>query len=320
MNIRRALKNWLMHLFSGEIESIQQNHAKTVVLHSLSIAKENRQKVNIKHLSEIEFSGFSQWGEDGIIDWLIEKLPGIPETFVEFGVADYRESNTRLLLNLRNWRGFVMDGSSEHINNIKSQNVSWRHDLTTNCAFIDKDNINQLIGASGMSGDIGLLSVDIDGNDYWVWQAINVVNPAIVICEYNATFGDIHQISVPYKASFQRTNAHHSNLYFGASLPALIELGLQKGYVFVGTNSNGCNAFFVQKDIASTITDCISEIKSFPSLFREARDNAGQLTFTSGKDRVEIIRHLPVYDFSTKTIRELGDIGSPYSTKWQQAN
>lgn len=320
MLVKNYIKKYLFERISRLTGPFEQHYVKTTVLQCLLIAKSNHSKEQIKNLSSVEFGGFSQWGEDGIIDWLIEKLSGIPQTFIEFGVEDYRESNTRLLLYLRNWRGLVMDGSPEHIKSIKCQDVSWRFDLTANCAFIDRENINQLIGASGLSGDIGLLSVDIDGNDYWVWQAIDVVNPAIVVCEYNAAFGDVHQISVPYQADFQRTSAHHSNLYFGASLPALIELGNQKGYVFVGTNSNGCNAFFVRNDLAPALMNSIIEIKSFPSLFREARDSTGQLIFARGKDRIEIIRHLLVYDFSTRSIRQLGDIGNLYSSRWQQAN
>ena len=318
MHLLNTIKQYLFKYLRGFSPPLEKTYEKTTVLQSLLIAKSNRSKERVKCLSEVEFSGFSQWGEDGIIDWLIEKLPEIPKTFIEFGVEDYRESNTRLLLHLRNWRGFVMDGSAEHISNIKRQDVSWRYDLTASCAFIDRENITQLIAASGLSGNIGLMSVDIDGNDYWVWQAIDTVNPAIVVCEYNAVFGDLHQISVPYQADFQRTHAHYSNLYFGASLPALMELANQKGYVFIGTNSNGCNAFFVQKDLAPAVMNSITEIKAFPSSIREARDSAGNLSFARGIERVEIIRHLPVFDFKTKSIRLLGDIGNLYSSEWLQ--
>ncbi len=314
----KMIKRYLFSQLRRLLNPPEQNYTKTIVLHSLLCAKSNRVIAQVGCLKDVEFSGFSQWGEDGIIDWIIERIPEIPQTFVEFGVEDYRESNTRLLLYLRNWRGLVMDGSPEHIQNIRHQEVAWRFDLIANCAFVDRENVNELIGASGMQGNIGLLSVDIDGNDYWVWQAIDVVSPAIVVCEYNAVFGDMHQISVPYRADFQRTRAHHSNLYFGASLPALIELGNRKGYVFSGTNSNGCNAFFIRNDLASSVMNLIAEVKAFPSLFREARTSDGRLTFSGGKERIEIIKHLPVYDFNSKSIRLLGEMGNLYSPEWQQ--
>ena len=292
---------------------------RQVVLTATALAKLNRDKSWMGAVSDSEFSGFSQWGEDGIIDWLIDRLPGLPHTFVEFGVEDYRESNTRLLLYLRNWRGLVMDGSAEHIRNIRSQDIYWRYDLTAKCAFIDRDNVNDLIAQAGFSGDIGLLSVDIDGNDYWVWQAIDVVKPVIVVCEYNALFGDLRRISVPYQREFQRTGAHHSNLYFGASLPALIDLAGQKGYAFVGTNSNGCNAFFVRNDRAADVRKSIREVRSFPSTFRESRDTLGQLTFARGESRVDVIRHLPVFDFDANAMKPLADLGELYSETWRQA-
>jgi len=292
---------------------------RQTVLSALLLAKLNRGKEKLGALSDSEFSGFSQWGEDGIIDWLIDRLPGLPHTFVEFGVGDYRESNTRLLLHLRNWRGLVMDGSVEQINNIQKQDIYWRYDLTAECALIDRDNINDLISRAGFKGDIGLLSVDIDGNDYWVWQAVDAVSPIIVVCEYNAVFGDKYQLSVPYQPAFQRTRAHSSNLYFGASLPALIALGEAKGYSFVGTNSHGCNAVFVRNDHAMKVLSSLGEVRSYPSRIREARNENGCLTFVRGGGRAELIRRLPVFDFSTKEIRTIEEIGSLYSPEWLKA-
>lgn len=318
--ILNNIKKYLANRVRGLFVPLEQSAIKAIVLQSLTIAQENRRKKNIKQLSEVEFSGFAQWGEDGIIDWLIERLPSIPKTFIEFGVGDYKESNTRMLLYLRNWRGFVIDGSVEHVSNIKRQDTHWCFDLTATCAFIDRDNINQLIDISGLSGDIGLLSVDIDGNDYWVWQVIDKVKPFIVVCEYNAVFGNLHRISVPYNADFQRTRAHFSNLYFGASLPALIELGREKGYAFVGGNSNGCNAFFIRQDFAPLVMASLEEVTTHPSLIREARDVSGKLTFARGGERQSIICHLPVFDFETNSIRAIGDLGDLYSEQWLQTD
>lgn len=263
-----------------------------------------------------EFCAFSQWGEDGIIDWLVKCLPEIPESFVEFGVEDYRESNTRLLLQQRNWRGVIIDGSSFHIDSIRSQDIYWRYDLTAVSAFIDRENINDLIIGAGLQGAIGLLSVDIDGNDYWVWQAIEVVSPIIVVCEYNAVFGDLHPLSVPYDPLFERTVAHHSNLYFGASLPALIGLGRRKGYTFVGTNSNGCNAFFVRDDQAKSVLGSLTNVVSFPSLLRESRDAKGRTIFTSGLARSHIIRDLPLLNTETSVLTSLSGLPEIYSPEW----
>lgn len=319
MQAINEMKKRLLGRLRGIASPAERLIERQLLLQCLLVARMNRGLARIDTLSETEFCGFSQWGEDGIIDWLVERLPGIPRTFVEFGVEDYRESNTRLLLNLRNWRGLVMDGSQEHIDDIMRQDIYWRYDLTAKCAFIDRENVNDLIASSGISGEIGLMSIDIDGNDYWVWQSIDVVNPVIVVCEYNALFGDLRRISVPYQADFQRTRAHHSNLYFGASLTALIDLASRKGYAFVGTNSNGCNAFFVRNDHAADLLKAIGEVRSFPSAIRESRDALGQLTFARGNNRVETIRHLPVFDFEANATRQLSDLGELYSDKWQRA-
>jgi|CXWL01.1.fsa_nt_gi hypothetical protein len=315
-DIKKQLHRYLVNANAP----LQRAAERQLVLQALTTAKMNRSLQQLDGLHAAEFCGFSQWGEDGIIDWLVERLPGIPPTFVEFGVEDYRESNTRLLLHLRNWRGLVMDGSADHISDIRSQEIYWRHDLIAKCAFIDRDNVNSLIADAGYMGDIGLLSVDIDGNDYWVWKAIDVVIPAIVVCEYNAVLGDRYQLTVPYQADFQRTRAHHSNLYFGASLAALIDLASRKGYAFVGTNSNGCNAFFVRNDRAADVLKAIGEVRSFPSAIRESRDALGQLTFACGESRVEVIRHLPVFDFEANVLKPLVDLGELYSEEWRRVH
>lgn len=192
----------------------------------------SRQNLGIHSVNQLHQVGFkvsSQWEEDGIIDWLINVLD-IPDCrFVEFGVESYKEANTRFLLQNRNWRGLIIDGSMQNIDSVKMENIYWRHDLTAVSEFITAENINDLLVSNGMDGDIGLLSIDIDGNDYWVWKAINVTNPILVIVEYNAVFGDCHPLTIPYDPLFDRTRAHSSNLYFGASIAALNSLASKKG-------------------------------------------------------------------------------------------
>lgn len=308
----RALR-WLQQ--SGA--PLRRSLDRQMVMQALVLAKANRRAASLADLSDAEFSAFSQWGEDGVIDWLISRLPDIPRTFVEFGVEDYHEANTRLLLQIHNWRGLVMDGSEAHIRDIQSQEIYWRHGLTAKCAFIDRDNIDRLLQEGGMRGDIGLLSIDIDGNDYWVWQAIQAINPAIVVSEYNAVLGDLYALTVPYRADFLRMQAHHSNLYFGASLPALIGLGKQKGYTFVGTTSTGCNAFFVRDDLVSRVMDGLSGAWAFPSQVREARDEQRKLLFLDGADRTARIAHLPLVNLCTGAQTCLAECGELYSDAWK---
>ena len=305
------MKSKLSRFLSGRLKT-----DKEIILQAQILARANRQLSSIQDFADIEFSAFSQWGEDGIIDWLISKIPAMPKSFIEFGVENYRESNTRLLLQLRNWRGLVIDGSSNNIQCIQEQEVSWRHQLDSFSEFITSENINYLISRSRMAGDIGLLSIDIDGNDYWVWRAITQVNPVVVVVEYNAVLGDLFPISIPYEPSFNRTLAHYSNLYFGASLPALIHLGINKGYTFVGSNTAGCNAFFVRSDVAKHILPSMKTVTAYPSLFRESRAVNGRLTFRSGIERSELIADCALVNVVTGEDVTLANLENIYGSEW----
>lgn len=257
-------------------------------------------------LKRAGFGVFSQYDEDGIIQFLITHVEIKNETFVEFGVEHYEESNTRFLLLNDNWQGMVMDGSQEGIDYIKNDRVFRRFDLQAQCAFITKDNINDLIRNSGFDEDLGLLSVDIDGNDYWVWEAINVVKPRIVVAEYNSVFGH-DPVSIPYQADFYRTKAHFSNLYYGCSLSALAHLAAKKGYLLVGSSLRGNNAFFVRKDIVGALPEVSAQKACVRSPFRESRDAKGKLTFLRGAARRTAIAHLPVVNVITGQTAALGE-------------
>lgn len=259
-------------------------------------------------LAAAEFKVSSQWGEDGIIEHLLAHVPVRNSIFVEFGVQDYTESNTRFLLRHRNWSGLVLDGSPSNIALIRTDPIYWRHNLKAETAFITRENINGLLTGHGVTGDIGMLSVDIDGNDYWVWEAITAVAPQIVIAEYNALFGATAPVSVPYDPSFQRTAAHHSNLYWGCSLAALVHLGVQKGYRLVGCNSNGNNAFFVRTEDLGTLPSLTSEQAYRPAKFRESRSAAGELTYLSGPAARAQITDLPLIDVVSGKTLAAGDL------------
>jgi hypothetical protein len=266
-----------------------------------------KQASNVSSIQGTEFQVFSQFGEDGIIQFLISNIEIPNKTFVEFGVEDYTESNTRFLLINNNWSGLVIDASESNVESIKNDAIYWKHDLTALNAFITKDNINSLI-ASRFSGDIGLLSIDIDGNDYWIWDAINVVNPRIVICEYNSVFGSKHCVSIPYSADFVRQKAHYSNLYFGASLGALTMLAEKRGYFFVGSNSIGSNAFFVRKDVIGNLPVVSLEDGYVASKFRESRDEQNMLTFVSGENRIKLIGTMSVIDLKSGQTVKLSNL------------
>ncbi len=258
-------------------------------------------------LRDAEFKVSSQWGDDGIIQYLIQQVGVTSQTFVEFGVQDYQESNTRFLLKNDNWRGLIIDGDPAFMARVRSEDIYWRYDLSALAAFITKENINDLIKGAGMAGPLGILSVDIDGNDYWVWEAIDVVDPAIVIVEYNSVFGPRRTVSVPYDPAFVRQKAHSSYLFWGCSLAALCLLAERKGYVFVGCNSNGNNAYFVQASRAGNLVALTPEQGYVESRFRESRDEQGKLSFARGEERFALIADMDVVDVATSKTRRLGD-------------
>ena len=257
---------------------------------------------------DTEFSVYSQWGEDGIIEYLVSRIDIPNEVFVEFGVQDYTESNTRFLLKNRNWRGLVLDSSPDHVAWIRNDAMYWRYDLAAIQGFVTAENINELIRGNDVSGDIGLLSIDIDGNDYWVWKAIDVVSPRIVVCEYNSVFGSERAVTVPYDPDFMRSRAHYSNLFFGASLRALCLLAREKGYGFVGCGSAGANAFFVRRDCMARVRELTPEEGYTPSSTRESRDTSGELNYLHGRDRLAEIAMCEVLDVISGERIKVGEL------------
>lgn len=269
------------------------------LMHGQALTRQLRRCPPDTPLGDVEFGAFSQWGEDGIIQHLLNHVAIDRRTFVEFGVEDYRESNTRFLLRNDNWEGLILDSDEAHISRIRRDPIYWRHSLTAVKAFVTRESIDQLISSMELSGDIGLLSIDIDGNDYWVWEAIQCIQPRIVICEFNSLLGRSRPVSVPYSEEFRRHEAHFSGLYFGASLAAFCHLAGRKGYKFIGCTSSGNDAFFVRDDLECAIPPRTAEQGYVLSKARESRDQAGRLTFASGGERLRIIGDMPLVDVIT---------------------
>lgn len=270
----------------------------------------------ISNLTEIEFRVFSQFGEDGIIEWLTSHVNLPNHRFVEFGVETFQEANCRFLMINRNWRGFVMDGHQGNIAALQTDPWVYQCDLAARAAFITAENINSLLAAASFSGPLGLLSIDLDGNDYWVWKAISVVSPAIVVCEYNGTLGNTRPIAVPYRADFDRFKSHYSGVYQGCSITALQHLAEQLGYTFVGTDSHGVNAFFVRNDLAAPIVALLDERRAFAPHAQGSRDTNGRLCYVRGLARLELIQHLPVVDVVTGEMLAIGDVPDLYTPDW----
>jgi hypothetical protein len=291
----------LRHLMRNPAAQLETN---AILLAKLHVARIRGLGV-AESLRDVEMKVFSQFGEDGIIQYLIGRIPIENDAFIEFGVEDYVESNTRFLLRHDNWRGLVIDGGAANVRAILDDRVAVHHDLTALHAFVTRENIDALIAGAGFRGDIGLLSIDIDGNEYWVWQAIETVSPRIVVCEYNSLFGPDAAVAVPYDPKFDYNTAHHSRLYFGASIAALCRLADGKGYDFAGCTSAGNDAFFVRRDVSRHVKTFTAREGYVECRFRDSRGPGGEKTYLAGKDRIRAIRHLPVVDVASGAVRTI---------------
>jgi hypothetical protein len=272
---------------------------RLMILQSKLESSRRRDLAAPKAIKDLEYSVFSQFGDDGIIEYLASKIPEEFHTFVEFGIEDYKESNTRLLLQRDNWDGLVLDGAANNIKKIRTASYFWKYNLRTAEAFITRDNINDLLLSNGFQGTIGLLHIDIDGVDYWVWETIEAIQPLLVIVEYNSLFGSALPVSVPYRSDFLRSKAHFSNLYFGASVSAFEQLARKRDLVFVGCNMAGNNAFFVHSSIESGLP--VQSVKDgyVKSKFREGRDLNGELILETAFASADLIAHLPLMNVIT---------------------
>lgn len=258
--------------------------------------------------TNLEFKVYSQSGEDGIIQWLINKIDIKNKTFIEFGVENYLESNTRFLLLNNYWSGLIIDGDIENINFIKKDPIYWRCNLKAVSNFITKDNVDEIFLSNGLSGEIGLLSIDVDGNDYWIFKSISSVNPAIIVAEYNSYFGYKRKVTIPYDKSFVRSKAHYSKTYYGASINALTSLANSKGYKLVATNKSGNNIFFVRNDLMNGLKE-ISVKDAYRQInFRESHDVSGELTFLSFENSKKVMDDLDVFDVENNKLMKIKDL------------
>ncbi len=196
---------------------------------------------------------YSQNGEDGLIDFLFSRIEAPSKRFVEIGIEDGTECNTRLLSCAKGWTGLVIEGSDSLARSAKKRYAKEAPGrVKVIQAFASPRNINELLTNHSFAGEIDLLSIDIDSYDYWLWEAINCIRPRLVVIEYNGDFGPVLSLTVPYEENFDRFKKHFSGYYSGASLTAMNKLGERKGYGLVASDSRGVNAFFVRKDLLAS--------------------------------------------------------------------
>jgi hypothetical protein len=211
----------------------------------------------LPQFEDVHFRAFSQNGEDGILLYIFSLIGTTNKKCVEMCCGDGLECNTANLIINHGWKGLMFDGNEKLLRKGQrfyarcADNFLWPPTLVH--AWITAENVNALIEEHGFAGDIDLLSLDMDGVDYWIWKSMTCVNPRVVVLEYNNLLGPDVSVTIPYKRDFRRVIEDGHVNYNGASLPAFVKLAKEKGYRLVGCERHGFNAFFIRNGIGEKV-------------------------------------------------------------------
>jgi hypothetical protein len=224
---------------------------------------------------DVGFRKYSQFEEDGILLYLFSLVAPLNRTCVEICAGNGRECMTTNLIINHGWWGHLFDGNADNVAAGKRFFAQCRETAfsppTFTHGWVTAENVNELISSAGATGAIDLLSLDIDGMDYWVWKAITVINPNVVVCETHNLIPADRALTVPYDPKF----VFASEDYRGASLAAMCKLGKQKGYRLIGTHRYGFNAFFMKNGIGEDFFPAVEPAACMkdPATLRILRNN-----------------------------------------------
>lgn len=253
------LKNFLKYYFL--ILKVRNRLSPAVQIQQRNLYLKYQEQIKnggLPSLKDTGFRVFSQFEEDGLLLFIFSVLRMSNKTFIEIGSDDGVNSNSANLYFHFGWNGLFIDGNSKSIKRGKRFFSKYPHPWFDKpkflCERVKRENINQIIAKSELKGEIGLLSIDIDGNDYWIWDAITQVNPQVVLIETHVEFG-MENIVVPYDPNYFYPGKHP--VYHGASPVAMEKLAKKKGYRLVGANEMGFNFIFLRNDLA---TELIKEV------------------------------------------------------------
>lgn len=273
--VKQQLKNWLQAIGSKllglqvikKIDEITSVNKGIQITLSLRYQELLRQKSPLPKFEDVEFRAFSQNGEDGILLYIFSLIGTTNKRLVDIGCGSCLVSNSANLIINHGWTGLLIDGNEDNIRLGREfyskcpDTRVWQPTLLQ--AWVTKDNINSLLSAYSCEGEIDLLSLDIDGIDYWIWQAIECISPRVVVLEYIDIWGSHSSVTIPYQENFVGKYDELGLYYGSASLSAFVKLGKAKGYRLVGCQRYGFNAFFIRSGIGEDIYPEISPDKCF---------------------------------------------------------
>lgn len=300
----KIIKSKVTKIVAPEIRSLRFLIGQTAILSSRVNSK------NFRNLWDAEVKVYSQWGEDGILDFLCEQIDLSKPKVLEIGAGNFSECNSRFLAENRNASVYAVDGRDDLVTSVAANSLKWKNHIFAQQIWVSPDNINQIISnAEDAIGPIDIFSLDLDGNDYWILEAANLDSVKIVVVEYNPLFGHKKAVTIPRKDNFDRRFEHNSCLYYGASLLAFKIHLSQKGFTFIGSNRVGNNAFFVRDSFAPRISLTPSADYSIYTDWRvrETRDKDGSLTYASGYARVTLIKELQLIDIESGNSVSVGE-------------
>ena len=206
---------------------------------------------------DVEFRLFSQNGEDGILLFIFGLIGMGERRCVEICAGEGIQCNTANLIVNHGWSGLLFDGDEKLLEKGRAYYArlgdTFCYPPKLVSAWITRENINELIRNNGFEGEIDLLSLDLDGVDYWVWEALDVIRPRVVIAEIQCLWGSDRAVTVPYAEEFRAGVIDNFAIYSGASLPAFVKLARKKGYRLVGVQRLGFNAVFVADGVGEEL-------------------------------------------------------------------
>ncbi len=261
-NIIKYLLERIRNFFADPVLSFlkkQESDTQTLMQNSLTFQYRQMLSAGMKmpKLDEVGFSVYSESDEDGILNYIFSLIGSTNKKLVDIGAAAIKGSNTANLVINHGWTGTLIDGNTDAVESAKnfySTAPSTRNFPPTILSnWVTTDNINQILIKNESKGEIDLLCIDIDGVDYWIWKAIDCIQPRVVLLEYQCIWGPEKAVTVPYSPTFKAQYFGRYGIYSGASLPALIKLGKEKGYRLIGCQRYGYNAFFIRNDIKHNI-------------------------------------------------------------------
>jgi hypothetical protein len=232
-----------------------------------------RQSKPLPRLDEVGFRAFSQFDEDGILLYLFSLLGVAHKASVEICAGVGYECNTANLIINHAWDGLLVDGDTENVRIARAfyaryPDTFWRMPTILH-TWVDAETINDRISENGFSGEIDLLSLDMDGVDFWIWKAITCVAPRVVVLEFNDCIPADVSVTVSYDRCFVCSEEKPG--YLNASLAAWVKLGREKGYRLVGINRNALNAFFVRDDLRPDLLPEVSAASCLGDRFTRAK-------------------------------------------------